>query len=62
MAGAEVVKLSEQPKEFSLDEVNTYLRKLQQKRSFGEIKIKCVNGRFVYIHRSCGMNPGDPLE
>lgn len=61
MAGA-VANISEAPKEYSLAEVSTYLRKLQERRIFAKIEITMRNGKITYVHRSHGMNPGDPLE
>lgn len=62
MAGSIVVKAAQAPKEFSLEEIMSFLKNVQRRRIFGEIKIKSVGGRFAYVNVSRGLNPGDPLE
>ncbi len=55
-------KSVEKPHEYTLSEVSAYLHKLQKQSIFGKIEITFRNGKVTYVHRSHGMNPGEPLE
>lgn len=62
MRPADMLKSVEKPHEYTLSEVSAYLHKLQKQSIFGKIELTFRNGKVTYVHRSHGMNPGEPLE